>query len=838
MVQFKPFFLGQVEPDYPCATSVQKCLRTTDINNVGRTARHLTFFEMLGNFSFGDYYKERAIPLAWEFLTSPDWIGLDKSRFWITVYTDDDEAIEIWKNTGVPVERIIRLGEDTNFWSAGPTGPCGPCSELHYDLGDRGIGEHDCGLECECGRYLEVWNLVFMQYDRDEGGILNPLEKRGIDTGMGLERLVSILQDKPTNFETDLLHGILSLVSQISRVEYKNDPDDDISLRIIADHARAVTFMVADGILPSNEGRGYVLRRLLRRSVRHGRRLGIDRPFLVELADLIVKTMGDAYHELGANHEHIRSVLSAEENRFTDTLRQGMAILSSTIDEAKEEGSSRIDGDIAFQLHDTFGFPLELTMEIAEEQGLSIDTGRFEQLMEEQRSRSSSDVFYGGQDGLSELYLELRQAVGGAAEFIGYSDTESEADLSGIIAGDVRVTEAHEGADVSLLFSPTPFYAESGGQVGDSGSVETETGRVNIEETISPVDGLILHKGKVVQGFIKVGQEARAFVDKQKRYATMRNHTATHILQWALRAVLGEHVRQAGSLVSPDRLRFDFTHTRATAKDELRRVERLVNDRIISNQQVRAYVTSIDYAREIGATALFGEKYGQYVRVIETGDFSKELCGGTHAHATGDIGLFKIVSESSVGANIRRIEALTGSGAYEYSLGREDILAALSERLSATPEDLAARVESILESTKDLERQVAKVQSAQRHTDVDDLLGRAEQFDSVSAIISEVPAQDFDALRAYVDLLRNRQKSGVFILAASAGDKALLVASVTPDLMPLGLHAGNIVKEIAPVVGGGGGGRPELAQAGGKDASKLSSALDKARDHLRRVLAE
>jgi len=830
MVQFKPFFLRQVEPEYPCAASVQKCLRTTDVDEVGKTARHLTFFEMLGNFSFGEYYKDKAIPFAWEFLTSSDWVGLDGDRFIVTVYNDDDEAAKIWEDIGVSKDNIVRMGEESNFWSAGPTGPCGPCSELLYDLGDQGIGDHNCHYECECGRYLEVWNLVFMQYDRDDAGEKHPLEHRGIDTGMGLERLVSILQGKKTNFETDLLFQLLSRVSEISGTDYGVDHTDDISLRIVADHARAVSFLVSDGVLPSNEGRGYVLRRLLRRAVRHGRRLGVDRPFMVELSELVIDLMGDAYEDLRTNREHIVSVVGTEEDRFIDTLRQGTNILNEALDRAGSTGDGVIPGDTAFQLHDTFGFPLELTVEMAQEKGLIVDTEGFDILMKEQKIRSTGDGFQNQGKDIEKLYISFRDAQGGPAEFLGYESQEGQTELAGMVIAEKAASEAAEGDQVDLVFSPTPFYAESGGQIGDNGIVESETGRVVIDETLSPIEGVVVHRGTVATGTIQTGQTVTATVDSSNRQATMRNHSATHILHWALRAVLGDHVKQAGSLVTPDRLRFDFSQPTALTAKDLKRIERLANERILANQPVRTFTTTIDYAKEIGAMALFGEKYGKYVRVVETGDYSKELCGGTHVHSTGDIGSLRITSEGSVGANLRRIEAVSGLGAYEYSITREETLADVASVLNVPSDEVPGRVKAILGNIKDLEKELAKVRSAERSSGAAGLIEKVEKIGEVDAVVAKVEASDFDDLRAYIDVLRNKQKSGVFVLAADADGKALLVTAVTKDLSSKGLHAGNLVKEIAPEVGGGGGGRPELAQAAGKNASGIEAALQKARD--------
>ncbi|MDH4140429.1 MAG: alanine--tRNA ligase, partial [Coriobacteriia bacterium] len=668
MVQFKPVFLGLKDLGFTRAATVQKCVRTTDIDIIGTTGRHHSFFEMLGNFSFGDYFKREAIAWSWEYST--DVLGLDPSRIWASIFEEDEESEALWlEETSVPQERIVRMGAKDNFWSAGPTGPCGPCSELYYDQGPEvGCGSPDCAPGCECDRFVEYWNLVFMQYDRQDDGSLLPLPKKNIDTGMGLERLAAILQGVTSNFETDVLRQIMAVAEDLMGVEYGAGERPDTSLRILADHARAVTFLIADGVLPSNEGRGYVLRRLLRRAVRHGRLLGRTEPFMSALIDVVVEQMGEAYPEIVEHHELVRRMVDSEEQRFGATLRQGLTFLEDEVATLRDAGGEAFDGTKAFALHDTYGFPIELTSEILSEHGLEVDMDTFESEMEVQRERARAAIKDESWAGFEAAFAELLTDVG-ESEFLGYEKDESDAVVTGIVVDDGRAERLEPGRRAEIVLDRTPFYGEQGGQVGDEGTISSAAGAVfRVQDTQIPVEGVVAHIGELETGSLALGDAVSAAIEPMRRERTRRNHTATHLLHWALRLVLGEHVRQGGSLVAPDRLRFDFTHFEAMSAEQVSKVERMVNAKIMENHAVRAYETSLRSAKESGVTALFGEKYGEFVRVLEVGNFSKELCGGTHVGRTSEINLFKITAETSVGANLRRIEAMTSFDAYDYFL--------------------------------------------------------------------------------------------------------------------------------------------------------------------------
>ncbi|HAW59884.1 MAG TPA: alanine--tRNA ligase [Actinobacteria bacterium] len=831
MIQFKPIFQGEVKPEFTGAATCQKCARTTDIERVGRTARHLTFFEMLGNFSFGDYYKKEAISWAWEFLTGV--LKFDPDKLWVTIYREDDESFGIWKIIGFPEERIVRMGEEDNFWSAGPTGPCGPCSELVYDFGEeRGCGKETCSVDCDCDRFLEVWNLVFMQYNRDEKGNLNLLPKKNIDTGMGLERAAAVLQGVFTTFETDLLKPIVDRVADLAGVEYGKNAAKDVSLRIIADHVRAVTFLIGDGVLPSNEGRGYILRRLLRRAVRHGRLLGIKELFLSELIDVVVKVMEEVYPEVRENREFITRIATSEEERFSQTLRSGLSILGEVVKKVKSRGALEVPGDAVFQLYDTYGFPVELTEEIAEESGLSIDRQGFDVLMEEQRAKARATWEEKKLAGPKEVYNEILDQYG-ETEFVGYSQDVVRATVVAIVKGEVVVPKAQAGEEIEIVLDKTPFYAEMGGQVGDTGLVETTTGKFEATDAQISLPGVYIHRGKVVEGTIEAGQVTTAAIDTVRRAAICRNHTATHLLQWALRTVLGKHARQAGSLVSDRRFRFDFTHPSALTSEEIRRVEKLVNGKIFENHPVRCYVTSLEFAKESGAIALFGEKYDEFVRVVEVDEISRELCGGTHVTSTAEVGLLKIIDEGSIGANLRRIEALTSHRALDYIYREEKILEKVADSLKIGVSDVAGRIESLLADLKDKECEIESLRSRLMGAQVEEIVASARIVNGVKVILKSVEARNVADLRSYVDLLREKVGSGIIVLAAVSGRKAMLVSAVTSDLVGDGFHAGEILKEIAPLVGGGGGGKPELAQAGGKHPEKIPQALEKALGFVR-----
>jgi len=834
MVQFKPIFLGETKVSFSRATTVQKCLRTTDIENVGKTARHLTFFEMLGNFSFGDYFKKEAIEWAWEYVTEHLRLPLDK--LCVTIYEDDDEAFEIWRDVvDLSEDKIFRMGED-NFWSAGPTGPCGPSSEIMYDLGaDFGCGEAGCTVGCDCDRFLELWNLVFMQYNRDENGNLHPLPKKNIDTGAGLERIARIMQGVKNNFETDVLKPIIDTVAKITRVTYGASPEKDVSLKVIADHSRAVAFLISDGVLPSNEGRGYVLRRLLRRAVLHARLLGVEQPFINQVIDSVVETMRDAYPEIVDSKPFIQRIAGHEQTRFMETLRQGLNILDQAIAQAKAEERESLTGDFVFRLYDTFGFPLELTIEIAEDRGLSVDEESFRNLMEEQRVRARAS--WAGERELkhAEVYEEVREEFG-KTDFLGYEVDEAEAKVKAIIKKTVVVTEAVDGDDVEVILDRTPFYAEKGGQVGDKGVIETESGHVRITDMQEPLEGVYAHIGKVVSGRITIDEPVKATVDIARRQSIKRNHTATHLLQWALRRVLGDHVKQAGSLVEPDRFRFDLTHFAGITKDELRRVEELVNSKIFSNQPVRTFVTSYEFARETGATALFDQKYGEFVRLVEIGNFSKELCGGTHVSNTGEIGLFKITSEGSVGANTRRIEGVTNGAALTYLYKEEDALLKTAGLLKTDPSQLTERIEGLLQTIKQQSQEIESSKKKLAKDVIGDLLSEAKQVDGTKVVVQKVDGADMDSLRSYADLIRDKVGSAILLLASTADNKVMLIAAATPDMVKAGFNAGNLLKKVAPIVGGGGGGRPGLAQAGGKEPGAIDKALEEGWKEIREML--
>jgi len=827
MVPFKPYFTGAAKPEFTRVTTCQKCIRTPDIESVGKTARHHTFFEMLGNFSFGDYFKESAIPWAWEFVT--EYLRLSPDKLWITIYLDDDEAFEIWHEVvGVPAGRIVRMGKDTNFWEIG-IGPCGPCSEIYVDLGEeRGCDSPGCGVGCDCDRFLEIWNLVFIQFFKDEEGNYAALEQKGIDTGFGLERVASVLQEVPTNFDTDLLREIMDFTAGIFGLKYGVEYQVDTALKVIADHCRAVTFALADGALPSNEGRGYVLRRLLRRAVRYGRLLNIREPFLYRVAGTVIRQMEKAYPELVERRDFILKLIRTEEERFGATLVQGTEMLNRLIYDAEMSGSKVISGKDAFKLYDTYGFPWELTREIAVEHGLSVDKDAFGLAMEKQRRRARNarrETEY-----LSEkdvLYKEIREEAG-ETNFVGYDSLEAKAKVMEIIKNGERVDSAGSGEKVEFVLDVTPCYAESGGQVSDYGKLTASGVEVEIFEVTKPIENLFVHRGKVIKGSLKKHGRVQVQADRSRRAAVCRNHTATHLLHKALKEVLGDHINQAGSLVEPERLRFDFTHFTAVTPEELHKVELMVNNNILSNLSVEAFETTLVEARSMGAAALFGEKYGERVRVIKIGDFSLELCGGTHLKGTAEVGLFKLAGESSIGAGLRRVEAFTGENALRYVKVVEEQLEQIARMVKATPQEVSGRVAGLLQEMKELEAENEALQAQLAKHQVQELVDRVKEVRGVKVLAGRAVAPDMDSLRGMVDLLRDRIGSGVIVLGSTPGSKVNLVAAVTKDLVKGGLHAGKLVKELAAMVSGGGGGKAEMAQAGGKDPSRLGEALEKA----------
>ncbi len=830
MNQFKDIFLGQEKRDYVRAVTSQKCFRASgkhnDLENVGVTARHHTFFEMLGNFSFGDYFKREAIPFAWEFLTEE--LGLPKDKLWVTIFDDDDEAMELWKEiTDVDPERIVRMGEKDNFWSMGDTGPCGPCSEIHIDQGE-GVGcqSPDCKLGCECDRFLELWNLVFMQYERDSSGKLNPLPRPSIDTGMGIERIAAVMQGVHSNYHTDLFRDLIGRICELADMQYGADPKTDVSLQVIADHARAMSFLIVDGILPSNEGRGYVLRRVMRRAGRHAKMLGLNEPVLFKIADKVVDLMGQAYPELEDRRSYIAEVVRMEEERFLLTLDTGLRILGEQTQKHQADGKPfTLPGEVAFKLYDTYGFPLDLTEVIGQEEGFVVDVEGFEKSMQQQRKRARAHWKGSGEEAVESIYKELRnQDI--SSEFVGYNNTSAKSEVLVILAGPERKTQAGPGDEIMLIAKHTPFYGESGGQIGDTGILRKDGFKADVSDTLRPLPDLIVHKCKVSQGSVSEGDIIELLVDQGLRADTQRNHSATHLLQAALREVLGDHVHQKGSLVTPERFRFDLTHFSAVSAEDLQNIERRVNELIRANDDVTVRQMPYREAIEKGAIALFDEKYGDDVRMVQMGEVSLELCGGTHTHRTGDIGLFKILSESSVAAGVRRIEALTGRAAYEYVLNEETLLKTIAEKLKSSDDQIIERIDKLHDEIKKLKKDI-KSAAHKKGAGSIDLESKIRDKDGLKVLVARVEVSNPQDLRGLSDQARQKMKSGVAVLGTKTGDKALLLVAVTDDLKGK-VHAGNIIKEVAPLLGGKGGGRPDFAQAGGPDADNLEQALEKA----------
>jgi len=828
MVQFKGVFLGEDVRDYKRAVTSQKCVRAggkhNDLENVGHTARHHTFFEMLGNFSFGDYFKREAIEYAWEFLTEK--VKLPKDKLWVTVYKDDDEAFELWQQVaGVKPDRIVRLGEKDNFWSMGDTGPCGPCSEILIDQGpERSCGKPGCAVGCDCDRYLEIWNLVFMQYNRDATGTLTPLPKPSIDTGMGLERLASVCQSVRSNFETDLFQPIIKETATMAGVAYHKDEQTDISYQVCADHLRAMTFLINDGVLPSNEGRGYVLRRIIRRASRYGRLIGITKPFLYKLTGSVVDVMRETYPDLADSREHVAKIVLLEEERFGQTLDSGLALLNEAVAQLKAEKKVMLPGDVLFKLYDTFGFPMDLVADMARDMHLEIDEEGYRKAMQEQRTKARAAWAGSGEEKVNPLYKEIASSIR-KTRFTGYEMIEGTGEVLAIIKANKRVNEVHEGDEAEIILDQTPFYAESGGQVGDQGELLGEAAKFFVTDTIKPADGIIVHKGKVKKGGFKAGDTVLAKVNADERMDTVRHHTATHILHSMLRSVLGEHVKQAGSLVAPDRCRFDFTHYTSLTEREKQRIEELVNERIIENHPVTVEEMDIDQAIATGAMALFDEKYGDKVRVVTVKDVSKELCGGTHASASGDIGLFKIVSESGIAAGVRRLEILAGRRAYQLVLKQEQDLVDIARLLKASDPDLVGRVEKMLTQLRDTEKELDKAKHKMQSSQAGDIISEAKEIGGVKVLVKRVDNLEQKDLRDFGDKLRDKLGSGILALGSTKEEKISLIVMVSKDLVPK-YHAGNMIKEMATILGGTGGGKPDLAQAGGKDPAKLDAALD------------
>jgi alanyl-tRNA synthetase len=827
MVQFKNIFLGVEKPPYARAANAQKCLRISgkhnDLETVGRDTYHHTFFEMLGNWSFGDYYKEEAIAWAWELLTR-EW-KLPKDKLWATVYRDDDDAAALWsKISELPKERLLRFGEKENFWEMGETGPCGPCSEIHLDRGPsacdmKAAKGHRCRVNGDCARYIELWNLVFIQYNRKDDRSLEDLPAKHVDTGMGLERVAAVLQGVLSNYDIDYMRGIIHTAEELAGKKYGTDADDDVSFRVIADHGRAVSFLIADGVSPGNEGRGYVLRRLLRRAARHGRILGLTEPFLYKVAGAVADFMGDAYPEIRERAQHIQEVIRSEEARFDETLEKGLGLLEGAISQMKRHKQKVLSGELAFRLYDTYGFPLDLTEDILRGEKISVDTVEFERLMEEQRSRARE----AREVSQSDVKIQLDRPI----RFIGYERLECESEVVAIYRDGEGKKEAGEGSQLDLIAAETPFYGESGGQMGDRGIIETARGdRMEVIDTQRPAPQLTVHKGRVVKGRFQIGDKVHLVVDPKNRRRTALNHSATHILHSVLREELGGHVHQAGSLVAPDRLRFDFNHTGAIADERLADIELRVNERIRRDAEVRIEETSYDEAIKKGALAFFGDKYGDTVRVVKIGDFSTELCGGTHVHRSGEIGIFKLQTESGVAAGVRRVEALTGEGALDLIRNYEQRLKEIGALVRSGVDDTVERVKKLLQQQKELEREIESLRGQQGKNQLPELLAKKEQVNGATVVVSKVEQLDANQLRELADQLKEKIGSGFVFLVSAGESNVTMVASVTKDLTSR-YHAGNIVKQIAPIVGGGGGGRPDFAQAGGKNPAKMDEAVEK-----------
>lgn len=827
MVQFKRIFLGEEKRDYARAASAQKCVRAggkhNDLENVGYTGRHNTFFEMLGNFSFGDYFKESAIELAWDLMTRV--YGIPSEKLWVSVYEKDDEAHQLWASrTGIPEERIVRLGEKDNFWSMGDTGPCGPCSEILIDQGEEvGCGRPECRVGCECDRYLELWNLVFMEFDRDESGKLTPLPKPSIDTGMGLERIAAVLLGATSNYETDLFMPIIKEIENLSGRSYRESPKIDVAVRVIADHSRGAAFLIGDGVLPSNEGRGYVLRRILRRAMRYGRTLGFDRPFLYKTAEKVSQVMKSAYPELSEADAYIKNIIKGEEERFLGTLETGLRVLEDAMVELRVQGVSQVPGDLIFKMYDTYGFPVDIIQDIVRDDGMSLDMTGFEAAMDQQRLRSRRAWKGAGGEAAAEAYKVLA-ADGVRTDFGGYERTSIDSQVIMLVKDGKPVERAAEGESIELVADRTTFYGEAGGQVGDRGAISGPSFEMEVRDTVRYAGNIIVHKGKVLRGGIAVGDDVKLNVDQKRRLAIAGNHTATHLLHATLRHVLGDHVKQSGSLVGPERLRFDFTHFSTVDEKALLKIETLVNDRIRQNLPVDINEMDAEDAFKTGATALFEEKYGDRVRVVAIEDFSKELCGGTHTERTGDIGLFKIVSEGSVAAGVRRIEALTGEAGLAYTQEAFHALQSLAEMLKTKPEEVTERVGNLVAHQKSLEKELAAAKSKKETDASDRLLSGVRVVNGVQVLAQEVSVDTPAALRDLADHLKAKMKSGIVVLGSRKAEKVLLVGVVTKEHLER-YHAGKIVKQIAAIVGGAGGGRPDMAQAGGSKPEKLPDAL-------------
>ena len=830
MAPLKPYFTGAEIPPRRRVTTCQKCIRTGDIENVGKTARHGTFFEMLGNFSFGDYFKREAIHWSWEFLTEV--VGLDPDRLYPSVYLDDDEAFDIWnKEIGIPADRIYRFGKEDNFWEHG-AGPCGPCSEIYYDRGEKyGCGKPGCTVGCDCDRYMEIWNNVFTQFENDGNNHYTELKQKNIDTGMGLERLASVVQDVDSIFDVDTVRALRDKVCEFARCAYHEDENKDVSIRLITDHIRSATFMISDGIMPTNEGRGYVLRRLIRRAARHGRLLGIDGKFLSRLSETVIEGSKDGYPELEERREFIFKVLSQEEDKFNKTIDQGLSILADLEKKMQETGEKTLSGADAFRLYDTYGFPLDLTKEILEEKDYGVDEEGFRACMEEQRvkAREAREVTnYMGAD--ATVYDEIDPSV--TTEFVGYDHLEYSSEVTVLTTENEIVEALTDGQAGTVFVKETPFYATMGGQVGDKGVITVDGAEFVVEDTIKLLGGKVGHVGRMTKGMIRVGDQVTLHVDEAERSATCKNHSATHLLQKALKTVLGNHVEQKGSLVTPDRLRFDFAHFQPMTAEEIAQAEALVNKEISAALPVTTQVMSLEEAKKNGAMALFDEKYSENVRVVSMGDFSRELCGGTHVANTGVITAFKIVSESGIAAGVRRIEALTGEGVFAYYREQEAVLAEAAKLLKASPASVPEKIGHLLAEVKALQSENESLKSKAAKDALGDVMDQIKEVKGVKVLAARVDGVDMNGLRDLGDQLKEKLGEGVVVLASAADGKVSLMATATDGAMKAGAHAGNLIKAIAVCVGGGGGGRPNMAQAGGKNPAGIDEALTKVTEVL------
>ena len=823
MATLKPYFTGQEIPPRKRVTTCQKCIRTGDIENIGKTDRHGTFFEMLGNFSFGDYFKHEAIAWCWEFLTEV--VGLDPDRLYPSVYLDDDEAFDIWnKEIGIPAERIFHFGKEDNFWEHG-SGPCGPCSEVYYDRGEKyGCGKPGCTVGCECDRYIEVWNNVFTQFDNDGHGNYTELDQKNIDTGMGLERLAAVVQDVDSIFDVDTIQALRNRVCELAGKTYKENHDWDVSIRIVTDHIRSATFMISDGIMPSNEGRGYVLRRIIRRAARHGRLLGIKGDFLANLSHTVIEGSKDGYPELEEKKDFIFNVLTQEESKFNKTIDQGLSILSDMEDTMMKEGKTQLSGEDAFRLYDTYGFPLDLTKEILEEKNLTIDEDGFQAAMKEQKEKARAArkvTNYMGAD--VTVYESLDPAI--SSEFVGYDKLVWESEVTAMTTEEAVVDALTDGENGTIIVSRTPFYGTMGGQCGDTGVIRCADGEFEVKDTVHLAGGKIGHIGRMTKGMIKNGDKVELAVNASERAATCKNHSATHLLQKALRTVLGSHVEQAGSYVDSGRLRFDFSHFSAMTQEELDKVEKIVNEEIAAHLPVQTSVMTLDEAKKTGAMALFGEKYGDSVRVVQMGDFSTELCGGTHVANTGDIAVFKILSENGVAAGVRRIEAITGTGVFAYYKEVEEKLAEAARIVKATPANLAEKLTHLMAEVKQLSSENESLKSKAARESLGNVMDQVKEVRGVRLLAAKADNVDMNGLRELGDQLKEKLGEGVVVLASEKDGKVNLVAMATEEAMAKGAHAGNLIKGIAALVGGGGGGRPNMAQAGGKNPAGIPQAI-------------